>query len=204
MRGRRTSAIVAAVLLLSGCSAVNEATFDPTDEVSSDRTAELNRGLRSMPSLEVTLEEYRELRRRLAREIEAIAPGVRFVPKADPADRFPDDRGLCSGEWLRTDGETVYLDNWTSAVPIDDEAWPAASDLVRAASGKLGVGHESSLKSSPGNREVRFTNSQNASVELLSWKAAVISIRTPCRLADGPAVPTPPGADEGASSAGEG
>ena len=75
------------------------------------------------PSLEATLEEYRGVRASLAEQIEAIAPGVRFVSTMKPRDHYPDHRRPCSGEWLGTDGRSVGLAMWASAVPIGEEAW---------------------------------------------------------------------------------
>jgi hypothetical protein len=192
MRRRLVSALLVVGVLVSGCSAVNQATVGPTEEVSAERIAELNGQLRELPSLEATLEEYRAVRTSLVEQIEAIAPGVRFESTMDPRDHYPDDRESCSGEWLDTDGMSVYLDAQVSDVPLSEDAWPKAVALVRTVAGDLGITHESSFKNEPGNREVRFTNSANASVKLMSFKAAVLSFRTPCRLPEGPALPTPP------------
>lgn len=204
MRGRSVGALLVVGALVSGCSAVNQATFGPTEEVSAERIAELNGQLREMPSLEATLDEYRGVRASLVEQIEAIAPGVRFESTMEPGDHYPDDRRSCSGEWLDTDGMSVRLDTRVSRVPIGEAAWPTALSIVRAAARDLGITHESSFKNTPGNREIRFTNSANASLKLMSFKAGVLSIRTPCRLPEGPAVPTPPSLPTGVSPAGEG
>ncbi|EON32157.1 hypothetical protein GTC6_14281 [Gordonia terrae C-6] len=186
------SALLVVGVLVSGCSTVNQATFGPTEEVSAERIAELNGQLRELPSLEATLEEYRAMRASLAEHIEAIAPGVRFHSTMDPKDHYPDHRRSCSGEWLNTEGLSVDLAMWVSDVPIGEEAWPKAVAIVRTAARDRGIVHESAVKSVPGDREVRFSNSRNATIDLSSLKAAVLSVRTPCRLPEGPAVPTPP------------
>ncbi|MFE0748592.1 LppA family lipoprotein [Gordonia sp. NPDC058843] len=191
--------LLVAGALVSGCSAVNQATFGPAEEVSAERIAELNGQLRELPSLEATLEEYRAVRASLVEQIEAIAPGVRFESTMEPGDHYPDDRESCSGEWLDTDGMSVYLDAQVSDVPLSEEAWPKAAAVVRTAARELGIEYESSFKNTPGNREIRFTNSENGSIKLMSFKAGVLSIRTPCRLPDGPAVPTPPSVATGAT-----
>ncbi|MGW9263876.1 LppA family lipoprotein [Gordonia terrae] len=198
------SALLLVGVLVSGCSAVNQATFGPTEEVSAERLAELNKELRELPSLEATLEEYREMRASLVEQIEAIAPGTRFESTMEPGDHYPDDRRSCSGEWLDTDGMSVDLAMWVSDVPIGEEAWLKAVAIVRNAAGDRGIDYESAINSVPGDREIRFSNSRNATINLSSFKAAVLSIRTPCRLPDGPAVPTPPSGPTDASPAGEG
>ncbi|MFE0748594.1 LppA family lipoprotein [Gordonia sp. NPDC058843] len=198
------SVLLVAGALVSGCSAVNQATFGPAEEVSAERIAELNGQLRELPSLEATLEEYRAVRASLVEQIEAIAPGVRFESTMEPGDHYPDHRRPCSGEWLDTDGMTVQLDARVSDVPISEQAWPQAATLVRTAARDRGITHESSFKNEPGNREIRFTNSENGSMKLMSFKAGVLSIRTPCRRPEGPAMPTPPSLQTGMSPAGEG
>ncbi|MEY1677655.1 LppA family lipoprotein [Gordonia sp. ABKF26] len=198
------SALLVVGVLVSGCSTVNQATFGPTEEVSAERLAELNGQLRELPSLEATLEEYRGVRASLVEQIEAIAPGVRFESTMDPRDHYPDHRRPCSGERLDTDGVTVQLDARVSDVPIGEEVWPQAVALVRTAARDRGITYESSFKNTPGNREIRFTNSENASLKLMSFKAAVLSIRTPCRLPVGPAVPTPPSLQTDVTPADEG
>ncbi|MGW9263874.1 LppA family lipoprotein, partial [Gordonia terrae] len=177
--------------------------FGPTEEVSAERLAELNKELRELPSLEATLEEYRGVRASLVEQIEAIAPGVRFESTMEPGDHYPDDREGCSGEWVETDGLSEYLDSQVSSVPISEESWPRALSIIRVAARDLDITHESSFKNSPGNREIRFTNSENASLKLMSYKAAVLSIRTPCRLPEGPAVSTPPAAQPRSPVVGE-
>ncbi|WP_084817271.1 LppA family lipoprotein [Gordonia sp. HS-NH1] len=198
------SALVMVGVLVSGCSTVNQATFGPTEEVSAERLAELNGQFRELPSLEATLDDYRAVRASLVEQIEAVAPGVRFESTMDPQDHYPDHRRPCSGEWLDTDGVTVQLDARVSDVPIGEEVWPQAVALVRIAARDRGIKYESSFKNTPGNREIRFANSENASLKLMSNKAAVLSIRTPCRLPIGPAVPTPPASQPRPPVPGEG
>ncbi|WP_084817267.1 LppA family lipoprotein [Gordonia sp. HS-NH1] len=198
------SALLVVGVLVSGCSAVNQATFGPTEEVSAERLAELNGQLRELPSLEATLEEYRGVRASLVEQIEAIAPGVRFESTTEPGDHYPDDRRSCSGEWLDTDGMSVDLAMWVSDVPIGEEAWLQAVAIVRKAASDRGIVYESAINSVPGDREIRFSNSENATINLSSFKAAVLSIRTSCRLPKGPAVPTPPRLQTNVTPAGEG
>ncbi|ATD69150.1 hypothetical protein HGA01_05075 [Gordonia amicalis] len=196
MRAGWVAVVLAAVLCGGGCSAVDEATFGPSDDVSAARVAELNGQLRGLPSLEATLDDFRAMREAIVEQVEVIAPGVRFESTNPPDNLFPDYRNPCSGEWLETDGRTVQLDRRTSPVPISEEQWPRAVEIVRSAAAAAGLTNETWTRNQPGDREVRFSDDENGSVKFGTFEAALLSIRTPCRLPAGPAeAVTPPAAD---------
>ncbi|EON32155.1 hypothetical protein GTC6_14271 [Gordonia terrae C-6] len=77
--------------------------------------------------------------------------------------------------------------------PKDEHPDTSTPTITSARSCPFNSASRSADTSSVGPNVAWLTaNSENASLKLMSNKAAVLSIRTPCRLPIGPAVPTPP------------
>ncbi|MEE4024371.1 LppA family lipoprotein [Gordonia sp. PKS22-38] len=158
---------------------MNEATFSGGDtEVPQERIDELDAELRAMPSLEATVDEYRQMGDSITEQITRIAPTVVWTP--DP--QHGDNLNTCSGDWLPTAGRQIQLRRWTSAAPIPDAAWGQALEVARAAAAEKGITVETTNRDRPGDHSVAFTNAAGAKVNLGSKVAAVLSVRTPCRL----------------------
>ncbi|MEE4024372.1 LppA family lipoprotein [Gordonia sp. PKS22-38] len=181
---RSRGAVMAGVMValgvaVGGCGPVNEATFSGEDSaVPQERVDELNAQLRLLPSLEATVDDYRRMGDAIAREISGITPTVVWRPHPTAGD----DETSCGGEWLATDGRRVMLQLWISDSPIPDSDWPQALEVARTAAAAKDITFQSTNRDRPADHDVAFTNSAGAKVSLGSETAAVLSIRTPCRL----------------------
>ncbi|MDY6809755.1 MAG: LppA family lipoprotein [Actinomycetota bacterium] len=182
-RGAMVACVMVAVgIAVGGCGPVNEATFrDDDTAVPEERVDELNAQLRSLPSLEATVDDYRRLGDDIAREISGIAPTVVWRPHPTAGD----DETSCGGEWLATDGRRIMLQLWIADNPIPDSDWPQALEVARAAAAAKDITLRTTNRDRPADHDVAFTNSAGAKVSLGSESAAVLSIRTPCRLPAG-------------------
>lgn len=181
--------VATSVLVVGACAESNEATFGATEEVSAERVAELDRQLRELPSLEETLTEYRGVRETITRRVGAVAPELRWESDALPGDAYPDDRAFCSGEWAHTRGMSIRLDRRVSRVPISDAIWPRAVTIVREVAAEHGMTTQIGYLDRPGNHNLVVGGPGGGTVQLGSMKAAVLSIKAPCRLAAASAVP---------------
>lgn len=192
MRALLLSAVALVVIGIGGCSAVDESTFGETEDVSPQRLTELNDELRGLPTLEVTLEDYRRLRERLTLRIREVAPETYWRSSAIEGDRYPDHRQSCSGEWADTDGRQVQLDRRVSAVPISEAHWSEALAVVRETVAEYGLKQIGAYRDLPDDRDIRFSGPGGSALMFGTFKAAVLSIQTPCRLPAGPPAPISP------------
>jgi len=136
--------------------------------------AQVEKELRSKPSLETVRDQYRALVRQLADQIAALTPGTTWS--------LDEDTWVgCGGIYGKTNARQAYLMAVFSG-PIPESAWPQAFRLVEDAAAKLGATNHGTFQNRSANHDVAFSGTNRVVFQLATQKASTLVARTDCRL----------------------
>jgi hypothetical protein len=117
---------------------------------------------------------------KVAQQISAIAPGVSWQWSRDESRSVG-----CPPPYEQSEGQYVRLGQYYSDVPIAEQHWKQAYDIVADAASSLGATNVTVFRNEPGDHDVNFSSETGTTLRFGTQKAAPLSGRTGCRLARG-------------------
>lgn len=172
-QGRHVLLATATAIMLAttGCDMTDP--YHPTSPADSAQAAET---LKTLPSLEYTEAQVHATIEHIGAQATAISPSLNWYWHREPS------RGGCLPPYEQSGGEEILMDNYVSDTPIPEESWAQIFAIARDAATKLGATGLEVFKDAPGDHDVRFYNQTGTAIRLGSWKAALITGSTGCRL----------------------
>jgi len=162
----------AIVLATTGCH-VTKNPYQPTDPPDATKAVEQ---LKSLPSLEDTRAKLAATIEQVGQQISVIAVQVTW------SWRREDSRGGCVAPFEQSQGQEILLASYVSDVPIPEQHWQQARDVVAHAAEQLGLTSATVFKDAPNDHDVQFSSDSGTVLRLASQKAALLTGNTGCRL----------------------
>lgn len=147
--------------------------YQPTDPTDATKAAEQ---LTSLPSLEDTRAKLAATIEQVGQQISVIAVQVTW------SWRREDSRGGCVAPFEQSQGQEILLASYVSDVPIPEQHWQQARDVVAHAAEQLGLTSATVFKDAPNDHDVQFSSDSGTVLRLASQKAALLTGNTGCRL----------------------
>ncbi|GAY13293.1 LppA family lipoprotein [Mycobacterium sp. shizuoka-1] len=147
--------------------------YQPTDPTQATRAAA---ELTSLPSLEDTKSSMIAVIEDVGQQISVAVPAVRFTWRLD------EGRVGCTPPYEQSQGQEILLAKYASDVPIPEQNWKQAYDLMSKAAAGLGATTVTVFQNAPEFHDVQFSSDTGTVLRLASQKAALITGSTGCRL----------------------
>ncbi|MCV7348417.1 LppA family lipoprotein [Mycolicibacterium rhodesiae] len=168
-----------AVLLAAVCTAAAACGHGGTPHgegyATPEHIAALDQQLRAKPPLEAAQQQYRDILHGVATQIADLTPDSTW-------QTVQDEWTGCGGDYAHTPGKAAHFLISFSA-PISDDRWPQAVDILKRGAQTLGTNHFGTTKDSAGDHDVYLQGSDGILFQLSTQKAAALSARSDCRMA---------------------
>jgi Lipoprotein confined to pathogenic Mycobacterium len=162
---------MAIALAATGCHVSNP--YQPTDPTDATQAAA---ALTALPTLEDTKAQMTAAIERVGQQISAAVPAVKFTWRLD------EGRVGCNPPYEQSQGQEILLAKYASDVPIPEQNWKQAYDIVSQAASGLGATSVTVFQDAPNFHDVQFSSETGTVLRLASQKAALITGSTGCRL----------------------
>jgi hypothetical protein len=175
---RRIPSSVAAIILaasLSGCG-TSDVTGGTSTSMNPDQVTEVEKELRTKPSLEAAQAEYKAAVTTMADGIAALIPGTTW--------QFAQDTWTgCSGTYGAAKAKQAYVLAAFSG-PIPDAVWPKALQIAKDGAAPFGATEYGTFKDQPGDHDIYLAGSDGVEFRLGTKGASTLMGQSDCRLSE--------------------
>jgi len=157
------SSIVAIILAasLSGCG-TSDVTGGTSTSMNPDQVTEVEKELRTKPSLEAAQAEYKAAVTTMADGIAALIPGTTW--------QFAQDTWTgCSGTYGAAKAKQAYVLAAFSG-PIPDALWPKALQIAKDGAAPFGATEYGTFKDQPGDHDIYLAGADGVEFRLLGTR----------------------------------